>query len=170
MERNKLKRLRKIKIVFFSIMLLGVLWYPGRLMVNAEETEVFGYHEYTETEKECIDHWYGVGRGIYLKEGICGIKDAGSGKVSVSGTTTAHADCDEIKVGVYLDESSDGGKSFGQIGSYYFSRENASSCHGNKTGISVTSGWYYMARGGHSAIKGSTVETTTTKTRALKCS
>lgn len=156
--------------ILLSFLIFGGLWLPLELTVHAEETEAFGYHEYIETKGESIDHWYGVARGTYLKEGICTIKDEGAGKVSVSGTTTAHAVCDKIKVGVYLDESSDGGQTFGQIGSYYFSRENASNCHGNKTNISVTTGRYYMARGGHSAIKGSITETTTTKTRALKCS
>lgn len=94
------------------------------LIAQAENVDVPGYHEYTETENEKIDHWYGVAKGVYLREGICGIKDAGKGKVSVSGTTTAHVVCDAVKVGIYLDESSDGGKTFGQIGSYYFSREN----------------------------------------------
>lgn len=161
---------KKILFWIFNIALIGGLWSPKGLEVFAEEIESPGYHEYEETEKESIDHWYGIAKGTYLKEGICGIKDAGKGKVSVSGTTMAHVVCDEIKVGVYLDESSDGGNSFGQIGSYYFSRKQASSCHGSKTDISVTSGWYYMARGGHSATKGSDTEMTTTKTRALKCS
>lgn len=158
---------RKIIFLIFSMVLVGALWSPQGLKANAE---VPGYHEYVETENESIDHWYGISRGTYLKEGICGIKDAGEGRVSVSGTTFAHAVCDTVKVGVYLDESSDGGSSFSQIGSYYFSENNTATCHGSKANISVTSGRYYMARGGHSAIKGSTVETTTTKTRALKCS
>ncbi|MCI9623479.1 MAG: hypothetical protein HFI23_09135 [Lachnospiraceae bacterium] len=161
---------KKILSLICNIAIIGILWSPQELKVYAEEIEVSGYHEYVETERESIDHWYGIAKGTYLKEGISGIIDEGNGKVSVSGTTMAHTNCDKIKVGIYLDESTDGGKSFGQIGSYYFSRENASSCHGSKTDISVTSGRYYMVRGGHSAIKGSTTETTTTKTRAIKCS
>lgn len=157
---------RKISIIC-SLILIGILWMPVKLTVNAEEVVVPGYHEYTETENEKIDHWYGIARGTYLKDGTCGIKDAGKGKVSVSGTTTAHAVCDKVKVGVYLDESSDGGKSYGQIGSYYFSESNTSSCHGNKTGISVTSGRMYRARGGHSVTKGSTTEMIDTRSGGL---
>lgn len=157
-------------LVALGITLLGGLWLPLGLMVHAEELEAPGYHEYVNTEKESIDHWYGIARGTYLKEGICTIKDAGVGKVSVSGTTTAHMACDTIKVGVYLDESSDGGNSFGQIGAYYFSRNNASNCYGSKTDISVTSGWWYMARGGHSATKNSKTETTSTYTGSIKAS
>ena len=148
------------------------MWFPMGAEVFAEETEVLvpGYCEYTETEDESIVHWYAIARGTYLKEGMCGITDAGKGKVSISGTTTAHKMCDTIRVSICLDESSDKGDSFGQIGAYYFLRDNASSCHGNKTDISVTSGWLYMVRGGHSATKGSVTESTVSNTRALRAS
>lgn len=161
---------KKMIMIFGSVILVGILWIPANLKANAEEIVVPGYHEYTETEDEKIDHWYGITRGTYLRDGTCGLKDAGKGKVSVSGTTTAHKVCDKVRVAVYLDESSDGGKSFGQIGSYYFSEDDTSSCHGSKTNIAVTSGWHYMARGTHSAIKGSVSESTTTRTGVLKAS
>lgn len=160
----------KTLIILLSLTILREQWLPLEMTVYAKEIEVPGYHEYVVTEIESIDQWYGVARGMYLKEGICTIKDAGNGKISVSGTTTAHVVCDKIKVGVYLDESTDGGNSFGQIGSYYYSRDKASSCYGCETNIPVTSGRYYMARGGHSATKGSNTEMTTTQTKALKCS
>lgn len=152
------------------MILLGGVWHSFTMTVNAEEIEVPGYHEYIDTEEESIDHWYGIARGTYLQDGTCGIKRAGSGKVSISGTTTAHKVCDTIRVSIYLDESSDGGSSFGQIASYYFSRDNAASCHGSKTDIPVTNGWHYMARGGHSATKGSTTESTVTRTGVLTAS
>lgn len=165
-----MKNKNRVVSIFLSLIIMGGIWIPTKLVVFAEEIEVPGYCEYTETEGESIVHWYGIARGTYLKESTCGIVDAGKGKVTVSGTTTAHKICDTIRVSVYLDESSDGGKSFGQIGSYYFSRNSASSCHGSKADISVNSGWWYMARGGHSATKGSTTESTTTHTGVLTAS
>lgn len=161
---------KKLLSILLGLAIIGGMWFPTKIVVKAEEIEVPGYYEYTETEGESIVHWYAVARGTYLKEGICGLVDAGKGKVSVSATTTAHRVCDTVRASVCLDESSDGGKSFGQIGSYYFSENNTSSCHGNKTNISVTSGWWYLARGAHSATKGSVTESTTTQSRALKCS
>lgn len=104
-----------------------------------------------------------------MKESICGIKDAGTGKVSISGTTTAHAICDTVKVGIYLDESSNGVKHLVKLAVIIF-RENVSSCHGSKTSISVKSGWHYMARGGHSVSKDSKTESTTTNTGVLTAS
>lgn len=151
-----------------SIAFLSVLWISPVVTVNAEEIEPAGYHEYIVTDEEAIDHWYGISRGAYLREGICGIKKAGTAKMSVSGTTTAHSVCDTVKVGVYLDESSDGGSSFGSIGSYYFSESNASSCYGSKANISVTSGWWYRSRAVHSVTKGSTTETMSTGSDAIK--
>lgn len=161
---------KRMLTIVLGLIITGGMWIPKELVVNAEEIEVPGYCEYIDTEEESIVHWYGIARGTYLKEGICTIGAAGKGKVTVSGTTTAHKVCDTIRVSVYLDESSDGGQSFGQIGSYYFSRNNASSCHGSKADISVTSGWCYMVRGGHSATKGSTTESTTTYTNVLPAS
>lgn len=161
---------KKLLKIILGMVIIGGTWSPNKLMVHAEEIEVPGYCEYTETEGESIVHWYAIARGTYLKDGICGIKDAGKGKVSVSATTTAHKVCDTIRASVCLDESSNGGKSFGQIGSYYFSENNTSSCHGSKTNISVTSGWSYMARGGHSATKGSTTESMSTYTGVLTAS
>lgn len=146
------------------------MWFPIKFNVFAEEVQVPGYCEYTESEGETIVHWYGVARGTYLKEGICGIVKAGKGRVTVSTTTTAHRVCDTVRASVSLDESSDGGTTFSQIGSYYFTEKDTSSCHGSKADIPVTSGWWYMARGGHSVTKGSTTESTTTRSRALTAS
>lgn len=163
------KAQKKLLSMLLIVAIVGGGWFSTKLVVCAEEIEIPGYYEYVETEEESIVCWYGIARGTYLKEGICGVKDAGKGKVSVSGTTTAHKICDTIRVSICLDESSDG-ESFDQIGSYYFSRENASNCYGSKTDISVTSGRWYMVRGAHSATKGSTTESITSRTRALKCS
>lgn len=161
---------KNLLLIMLSLVIVGGAWIPNKLVVHAEMVEVPGYCEYAETEGESIVHWYGIARGTYLKDGICGIKDAGKGKVSISATTTAHRICDTVRASVCLDESSDGGQSFSQIGSYYFLENNTSSCHGSKTDISVTSGWWYMARGGHSVTKDSTTESITTRTRALKSS
>ena len=162
-----MKICNKVFSMLLSFILLGTLWSSTVITVSAEEIEVPSYYEYVETEKESITHWYD--RSGYLKEGICGIKDSSRGRVSVSGTTFAHVICDTIKVGIYLDESSDGGSTFAQIGSYYFSENNTATCYGSKTNISATSGRYYVARGVHSATKNSTTESTTTRTNAIKC-
>ena len=146
------------------------LWNTQVLISSAEEVTVPGYHEYITTENEVIDAWYGIARGTYLESGISGLKDAGKGKVNVSGTTNAFSACDKVKVGIYLDESLDGGKNFGTIGTYHFEEKNTTSCHGSKANISVTSGRKYMVRGVHSVTEGSKTETTSTQTGVLTAS
>lgn len=159
---------RRMVLTVMSFLFAFCLWGSQSMTSRAEETEVPGYHVYTTTEDEAIDTWYGIARGTYLTGGISGIKRAGAGKVSVSGTTNANSACDKVKVGVYLDESPDEGKSYGTIGSYYFERENASTCYGSKANIPVTIGWHYRTRCGHSVTEGSTTETSTTQTAWLR--
>ena len=149
---------KRIAVAMMSLMLIGGLCNIGSITSHAEDMP--GYHEYLNTEDEVIDTWYGIARGTYLKNGVSGLKRTGTCLVSVSGTTNAHSTCDYVKVGVYLDESSDGGSHFGNIGSYYFQEEDTTSCHGSKANISVTKGYKYHVRGVHTAIKGSTTETT----------
>ena len=151
-------------------LVVACLWNTQVLVGQAEEVTVAGYHEYITTDSEVIDNWYGIARGTYLQSGTVGLKSAGKGKVSLSGTTNAHTFCDKVKVGVYLDESLDGGKSFGTIGTYHFEEQNSTSCYGSKSNIPVTSGRLYLVRGVHSVTEGSTTETTSTRTEALKAS
>lgn len=162
--------MKKVTQIIICFLLIVTLWNMQVLTSRAEDIVAPGYHEYVTTKDEAIDTWYGIARGAYLESGISGIKDAGKGKVNVSGTTNAHSVCDKVKVAVYLDESDDGGKSFGTIGSYYFEEPNTISCHGSKSNIPVTSGWWYCVRGVHTVTEGSTTETTSTHTASLKAS
>lgn len=161
---------KRLATICMGLCMTAGLWNMQELVGHAETVEVPGYHKYTTTETEAIDEWFGIARGTYLRGGICGIKDAGRAKVSISATTNAHSVCDSVRVGLYLDESLDGGGSFGTIGVYHFEEENTSSCHGSKADIKVTSGRKYRARGGHSVQEGSVVETTTTGSNALTAS
>lgn len=162
--------MKKIAIGTVCFLFVIGLWNAQTFTSRAEEDTMPGYHEYLTTENETIDTWYGIARGTYLEGGISGLKKSGTGKVDVSGTTNARSVCDKVKVAVYLDESDDGGKSFGTIGSYYFEEQNSTSCYGSKANISVTSGWWYCVRGVHSVTEGSTTETTSTHTASLKAS
>lgn len=159
---------KKVVLAMMGFMLIGSLCKTKPIISHAEDMP--GYHEYVNTEDEAIDTWYGIARGTYLRDGTCGIKRAGTCLINVSGTTTAYSKCDKIKVGVYLDESSDGGNHFGNIASYHFQEQEATYCHGSKANISVTKGYKYRVRGGHSVTKGSTTETTTTKAGVLTAS
>ena len=165
-----MKNIKKTTVAIIGLLAMICLWGNQVLISKAEEVTVPGYHEYVTTENEVIDTWYGVARGTYLQSGTSGLVSAGKGKVNVSGTTNAHSVCDKLKVAVYLDESDDGGSSFGTIGVYHFEEQNSTSCYGNKSNISVTSGWWYCVRGVHTVTEGSTTETTSTHTASIKAS
>lgn len=161
---------KRVGVGIISILLSVCLWGNYTLVSRAEGTSLPGYHEYTVSEDETIDAWYGIARGTYLQGGITGLKKAGTAKMNVSGTTNANSTCDKVKAAVYLDESSNGGSSFGTIGSYYFEETNATNCHGSKANISVTSGWKYRVRGVHTVIEGDVIESMTTGTTVLTAS
>ena len=165
-----MRKKRRILVAGMCLLLGVCIWNSQALTGRAEEISPPGYHVYTTTEDEVIDTWYGIARGTYLESGIVGLVEAGKGKVNVSGTTNAHSVCDKVKVGVYLDESENGTTGYGTVGSYYYEAKNALSCHGSEYKVSVTSGWWYMVRGVHTVIEGSTIETTSTQTYAMQAS
>lgn len=165
-----MKKLKKILSISMCFLLSVCVWNGQILPSHAEEITPPGYHVYTSTEDEVIDTWYGVSRGTYLLSGSVGLVEAGKGKVNVSGSTDARSVCDKVKVGVYLDESENGRTGYGTVGSYYYSESNSTSCYGTESNISVTSGWWYMVRGVHTVIEGSTTETTDTQTSGMKVS
>ena len=156
---------KRIAMAMMGLLLVGGLCKTETIISHAED--MAGYHEYVTTEDEAIDTWYGIARGTYLRDGTSGIKKAGSGLVSVSGTTTAYSACNEVRASVHLDESSDGGNHFGNIASYYFKETGTTPCHGSKANISVTKGYKYCVRGGHSVTEGSKTESTTTATGVI---
>lgn len=165
-----MKSLKRIYVLGMCFAFGVCTWSSQVVISRAEEITPPGYHVYTTTENEVIDTWYGIARGTYLINGTVGLVEAGRGKVNVSGTTNARSICDEVKAAVYLDESVNGKTGYGTIGSYYYADENTDTCHGSEANISVTSGWWYMVRGVHTVIEGSTIETTDTQTSGMKVS
>lgn len=165
-----MKSMRKIFSICVCLVFSICIWNSQILTGHAEEVKVPGYHIYSTTEDEVIDTWYGIAKGTYLESGSVGLKDAGKGRVNVSGGTNARSVCDDVKAAVYLDESINGTSGYGTIGSYYYSEQNSTSCYGTKSNISVTSGRWYMVRGVHTVIEGSTIESTDTQTSAMKAS
>ena len=167
---GKVKKVRKILSASMCFLFGICIWNNQILVSQAEEITPPGYHVYTTTEDEVIDTWYGIAKGTYLQSGTVGLVEEGKGKVNISGSTDAHSICDKVKVAVYLDQSINGKTGYGTIGSYYYSESNSTSCYGTESNISVTSGWWYMVRGVHTVIEGSTTETTSTQTSGMKVS
>lgn len=146
------------------LLLMTCLVNITTMKVQAEQPA--GYHEKYTTEEVAEDAWYAVGRGVYLSYGSSSVQRAGTAKVSISGSTNATRICDELKLALYLDESSDN-DSYGTIGVYHYTDTNDATLSGYESYIRVTSGYYYSVRGVHRVTEGSVSETTDTCTNAI---
>ena len=158
---------RRLLSVVCGVLSCAMCFSAFTVSVSAEE--IAGYHERTMNEEETTDTWYSVGRGVYLAFGTAKVMRDGKAKVNISGSTNAHRICEELSLALYLDESTDN-QSYGTIGVYHYSDKNDASVSGYETGLRVTSGYYYRARGVHSVYHGGTRETTDTCTDAITAS
>lgn len=87
--------------------------------------------------------------GTYLLGGTAKIKDAGSGKVTASGTTTARKSC-SLKLTVIVQRYSSSTGTWGNVTSWSASKSSGTYLSSSKT-ISVTKGYYYRVKCSHSA-------------------
>ncbi|MCI8416770.1 MAG: hypothetical protein HFI33_04575 [Lachnospiraceae bacterium] len=161
--------MRKKKVLSTVCGILSGFLCISVTVMPVQAEEVAGYHERITTETEAVDNWYSVERGAYISFCTTKISDAGKGKVTISGSTSSKSVCDELKLALYLDESSNNSK-YGTIGVHHYKNENAALVSGYEADVRVTSGYYYRARGVHTVIKGDTIETTDSCTGALTAS
>lgn len=150
-----------------ALILAGVLLLGSCLSVSAEETNPAGYHVYEVEEDYASDTWYGIARGDHLSTVNCKITKVDSTHVRVSGSTYAHHTCDDVRVRVYLDKSSDA-KNWNTLDYWTGITTNGTSASVQSEDYKVSTGYYYCARGSHSVTKGDDTETTYTGTNALK--
>ena len=87
--------------------------------------------------------------GTYLLDGTASIKNAGNGKVTASGVTTAHKSC-ALKLTVVLQKYNSSTGTWGNVTSWTVTKSSGTYLSSSKT-ISVTKGYYYRVRCGHSA-------------------
>lgn len=156
--------MRKGLSAVFGLLLLGICLTGTSMTAHAQQ--MAGYHERVTTETEAEDTWYAVQRGVYLGYGRSKVMQAGTRKVSISGSTVATQIVDELRLGLYLDESSDN-VSYGTVGVYHFTATDDTSVSGGEANIRATSGYYYAARGVHRVTEGSVTETSDSSTNAI---
>ena len=87
-------------------------------------------------------------KGQYLQEGQTIIGNAGKGKVNAGGNTTAQKIVDEVQVAVIVEQYNNG--SWSQVYSWRETTHNTVFVSTSKT-LEVPRGYYYRARGIHSA-------------------
>ncbi len=153
-----------------AFLLAGMLLLGGSLTVCAEEEETpAGYHVYDVQEGEASDTWYGIARGAYLQSGISKVKQGSAGHALASGTTFAqYIDCDRVFVRIYLDKSSSGTGGWGTLDYWTDITYDDAVATTQSGSYKITSNKYYRVRGTHSVTEGSTTETTSTCTNAIK--
>lgn len=87
-------------------------------------------------------------KGQYLQEGQTIIGNAGKGKVNAGGNTTAQKVVDEVKIAVIIEQYNNG--SWSQVYTWREAAYNDYVVSTSKT-LEVPRGYYYRARGIHSA-------------------
>ena len=87
-------------------------------------------------------------KGQYLQEGQTIIGNAGKGKVNAGGNTTAQKVVDEVKIAVIIEQYNNG--SWSQVYTWREVAYNDYVVSTSKT-LEVPRGYYYRARGIHSA-------------------
>lgn len=150
-----------------ALILAGALLLGSCLSVSAEETNPAGYHVYEVEEDSASDTWYGIARGDHLSTAKSTISKVDGTHVRVSGSTYAHHTCDDVRVRVYLDRSSDA-SSWGNVDYWSAVKTNAATASVQSGDYKVSAGYYYRAQGAHSVTKGDDTESTGTCSNALK--
>lgn len=87
-------------------------------------------------------------KGQYLQEGQTIIGNAGKGKINVGGNTTAQKIVNEVKIAVIVEQYNNG--SWSQVYTWREAAYNTIFVSTSKT-LNVPRGYYYRARGIHSA-------------------
>ena len=156
-------KIQKIFVVLFSIccFLFGALTtqaaderlgtvVDGSLLVEGMEVEGF-----TQT----------MARGTYLGAGSGKLTNKGNHSVNVFGNTTCNKICDEVKVTLHLQRLE--GNSWATI--YTLGPKVAKNTNyvSNSKNYRIKGGYYYRIKGSHTAIKGSTAESTASYTDGL---
>ena len=104
-------------------------------------------------------------RGTYLSNGNGRLSNKGNHIVNVYGSTSCKKTCDQVKVTLHLQRLV--GNSWVTI--YTLGPKVATNTYfvSNSKNYTITGGYYYRIKGSHTAIKGSTTESTASYTDGL---
>lgn len=119
----------------------------GSVLTEDEESEVFLDQDTIIFVGDEDDESGIMPYGTYLLEGKAGIKNAGNGKITASGYTSAHKSC-SLKLAVTVQRYSGG--TWNYVTSWTVTKASGTYLSSSKT-MSVTKGYYYRVRCNHSA-------------------
>lgn len=121
---------------------------PAEQAIAAEENRVVDGSVLLEDAKESIGEMSEQTKGQYLQTGSSKIVRAGTGKITVGGTTIAQRQVSKIKVSVMIERLLDG--KWASYTSWSASKTSAYSVTTSKT-LTVPRGYYYRVRSIHNA-------------------
>ena len=160
---------KKIRTLFLTVVLMVATVFSAIPVAAAPGIEAAGTvvdGSLLTTESSAQDHWTNVARGNILAKGIAELAHNGKGDLGISGTTSCHVVCDTLICNLYLEQLDDNGKWY----TYKYwngQAKNQFVYDRSFTYSSAPGGHWYRLKGGHIAIKGSTVESTTTATNGI---
>lgn len=159
--------MKKSKCVVLPILLVFCLMF-GTIYAAAADNDLLGTvvdGSVLTNETEVEGTAYPRQRGSYLSYGTGRLTLAGTGSVTITGSTAAYQKVDEVKVTLHLQRLKNGSwvnvLTMGPRTAY-----NSSYVSNSRT-YSVARGYYYRVTGGHTVIEGSTQEAITSYTDAL---
>ena len=158
--------MKQLKKLVLPLLLIGCFLISALQAAAADEllgTVVDGSVLTDETEAEITV--YPRQRGSYLSSGSGHIVIAGTGSVTITGSTSAYQTVDTIKVTLYLQRLENGRwvhvATLGPRAKY-----NTNYVSNSKT-YSVARGYYYRVYGGHTVIENGSSEALTSATNGV---
>lgn len=134
------REVSKVKKILLGLgVLIAVLSIPGNVL--AQET----VSSFTKNSR--AEGFIGM-KGRYLQDGSTVIGNAGVGKIVAGGDTVAQMVVDKVQVAVIVEQYNNG--AWSQVYSWRESAVNAYTVSTSKN-LTVPRGYYYRARGIHSA-------------------
>lgn len=157
--------MKKVKILFLSLIVSCIFLNSMSAMAADERLGTVVDGSLLTDGSEAEGTVQPIARGTYLGYGNGKLTLTGGRNVGVSGSTTCNRTSDQVKVTLHLQRLVGNSWVTEQIlgpkvayNTYYVS---------NSKNYSVTGGYYYRVKGSHTAIKGSTTETTVSYTDGL---
>lgn len=150
--------MRKVKLLFLSLIVSCIFLNSISAMAADERLGTVVDGSLLTDDSEAEGTTVPISRGTYLGYGSGGLTIISRRTVNVSGSTTCNRTSDQVKVTLHLQRLV--GNSWVTVqtlgpkiayNTYYVS---------NSQNYSVSGGYYYRVLGTHTAIKGSTTETT----------
>ena len=162
-----MKREKRIGAFFLMlIMMCTMLFSTVQVSAGVEDAGLVFDGSLLTTDSVVEDTTSILTRGNILNSGTAQLSNMGDRKLGIAGSTACHVVCDTVICNMYLEQLDEETGIWNSYESWNSSNTNVYSntvCYEYE----VEGGHWYRLGGGHIAIKGSTIESTTTMTDGI---